>query len=630
MRTFVLPVAVALVAIVTLLGRLPVGAQGTTVPPLVLVSRAIPPQGTIYWSVPRGLPGVGAYSRFEVAAPGRLLVRESNGQIRVLVDGAQPGSTPFRLVDVNAPAVAWNGQQVAFAGLREGDYPLGPMQNPGAWRLYVINLDGSGLRQVTFSDRDALDLSQFSFLQDQFRPYDDSDPAWLPDGRIVFSSTRFPGFGQYGSARASQLYVVNSNGTGLHRITGEKNGADRPLVDPLTGRIVYSRWWRNFRFASDDISTVPAPGGGYRRHLGLLSAADDQLGGVPGGRTNLVRNSWPLGTINPDGTDLQQFAGQSGLFFEGEDDNHAYGGAFAADGSIFANFFPMKNGTEASGFGGIRHYQRGVGKPRHVIGITSNLNQTLASTNPPSYGVYAGTYAAEPEVLPDGRLVVSVATSIAQDYGLYLVNPDGTGLTPLYDEPGRTELRARVAIAAAGAAYHSRHGGDTGRSAAAARRASLRRRRDVHLRRAQRVLQRAGGCADRQCAADGQRGVDRILPGSPEVESGVGRAARLANPAADRGGRPGWVDSADRPSGHAPSLRAVAYRQPAGPPDRPRVRWRKHRRLARRRHELRATGHAGHLRGLPRRPHDDPGAARCGVRTMDQSGPRRCAPHLLD
>jgi hypothetical protein len=106
----------------------------------------------------------------------------------------------------------------------------------------------------------------------------------------------------------------------------------------------------------------------------------------------------------------------------------------------------MKNGTEASGFGGIRHYQRGLGKPQPVIGITTNRDQALVSTNPPSYGVYRGVYAAEPEVLPDGRLVVSVATSVGQDYGLYLVNADGSGLTPLYDEPGRTELRARVAV----------------------------------------------------------------------------------------------------------------------------------------------------------------------------------------
>ena len=44
-------------------------------PALVFVSRQIPPGGSIYWSVPADLPGVGPHSRFRVAAPGQLLVR---------------------------------------------------------------------------------------------------------------------------------------------------------------------------------------------------------------------------------------------------------------------------------------------------------------------------------------------------------------------------------------------------------------------------------------------------------------------------------------------------------------------------------------------------------------------------
>ena len=419
-------------------------AQAAPVPALVFVSRAIPTEGTVYWNVPRGLPGAMAYSRFQVASPGRLLVRESDGQIRVLVDGSQPASNAFRLVDVNAPDVSWDGQRIVFAGLPEGNYSRLPVSGPGAWRLFVINLDGTGLRQLTVSDRN-VDLSQFGSLASTFATYDDTDPAWLPDGRIVFSSTRWPGIAQYGAARSTNLFVVNANGSGMHRITGEKNGADRPLVDPLTGRIVYSRWWRNFRFASNDLSTVVHPNGGFRRHLGLIATTDTELGGIPGGPNNLQRNSWHLISITPDGSDMVQFAGESGLFFEAEDYNHAYGGSFAPDGSLFANFFPMKNGTEAAGFGGVRRFSRGIGRPRSVIGITSNLNQQYVSQSPRSFGVYVGSYAAEPEALSDGRLIVSGAPDVYQDYGLYVVNADGTGTTLLYDEPGRTEVRARVA-----------------------------------------------------------------------------------------------------------------------------------------------------------------------------------------
>jgi hypothetical protein len=427
----------------------PVAAQAPAgVPAIVFVSRAIPAQGTVYWNVPRGMPGVQVYSRFQVAAPGRLLVREPTGAIRTLVDGAAPTSATLFLIDVNGPDLSFDGRTIAFAGLPQGSYSPNPGGNPGAWRIYTINVDGTNLRQATFSDRDGLDLSQFGSLADAFRSYDDHDPAWLPDGRLVFSSTRFPGFAQYGGARSTNLYVVNANGSGLRRITGEKNGADRPIVDPLTGRVVYSRWWRNFRFASNSMATDVYSQGtlqGYRRHIGLVSALDaGTLGGVPGVIDNLQRNYWLLATIKPDGTDLAQFAGESGTFETGENVNHAYGGSFAADGSLFANFFPMKNGTEAAGFGGIRRYRRGANGYEHVIGVTHNHGYTLASQNPPSYGVYQGNYASDPAVLPDGRLVISWAPDVNQDYGLYVVNPDGSGRQLLYDQGGRTELRARV------------------------------------------------------------------------------------------------------------------------------------------------------------------------------------------
>jgi hypothetical protein len=416
------------------------------VPALVFVSRQIPPDGTVYWDAPNSLPGVGPYSRFQVAASGKLLVREENGALRTLVDGANPTPASLNLIDVNAPDVSYDGTRIVFAGLTNGAYDRGPLTNPGAWRLYVIHVNGSGLRQLTFSDR-ILDLSQFGSNANSFRNYDDTDPAWLPDGRVVFSATRFPGFGMYGAARSSNLFVVNADGSGLHRITSEHNGADRPMVDPLTGQIVYSRWWRNFRMATNSLATVTDPNSGYKQKDGLIAAnrVDEAgLGGVPGGSSNLTRNSWPLAAINPDGSGLRQFAGTSGLFEEGEIANHAYGGAFAPDGTLYANFFPMRNGTEAAGFGGIRRYTRGANGYVPVIGITTSLNQTLASQNPPSYGVYVGAYAAEPAVLPDGRLVISWAANAAQDYGLYVINADGSGRQPLYDNPGTTELRARV------------------------------------------------------------------------------------------------------------------------------------------------------------------------------------------
>lgn len=412
---------------------------------IVFVSRQIPEMGTVYWNVPKALPGVGPFSRFQVAAPGKLVVREADGALRVLVDGATPTAASLHLIDVNAPDVAYDGQTIVFAGLVAGEYDPRPMTNPGGWRIYVINVDGTGLRQLTF-DRAPLDLSQFGNVQGQFRLYDDTDPVWLPDGRIVFSSTRWPSLAMYGAARTSNLHIVNGDGSDLHRITSERNGADRPQVDPVTGRIVYSRWWRNFRLPADVMETVPDPDGGYKLKDGLVTANDSgYLGDVPGGSANINRNAWHLASIHPDGTGLKLWGIGSSTFLLGEDANFAYGGIFAADGSFYGNFFPMKNGTEASGFGGIRHYTPGMsGDYQSLIGITSEIGYELVSQNPASYGVNKGDYAAEPALLPNGRLIISWAPDIHQDYGLYLINVDGSERQLLYDNPGTTELRTRV------------------------------------------------------------------------------------------------------------------------------------------------------------------------------------------
>ncbi len=414
--------------------------------PVVFVARQIPAKGTVYWDKPKGMPGVGPYSRFEMAAPGYLLLLQPDGAVRTLIDGSNPTDTSYNLIDVNAPDVSYDGTQILFAGLPQGDHPPGAMQNPGAWRLFVINTDGSGLRQLTFTDQTEEDFGQFGALAKLFVHYDDTDPAWLPDGRIVFASTRYPSFGQYGGARTTNLFVVNPDGSDLHRITTERNSADRPLVDPVTGQIVYSRWWRNSRVPLNNLETQSASGqAGYRQHLGLLAETDATNDDpIPGGTANVNRNSWLLGAINPDGTGLHLFAGGSGVFLAGEDGNHAYGGAFTPDGILYANYFPMRNMTEAGGFGGIRRYERGANGYTPVIGVTADGQYPEINPDPPSFGVTQSEYASEPAVLPDGRLLISWAPDINQDYGLYVINADGSGRTLLFDQPHMTELRARL------------------------------------------------------------------------------------------------------------------------------------------------------------------------------------------
>jgi hypothetical protein len=406
--------------------------------PVVFVSREIPSNGSIYYPQGNSMPGVGPYARFQVAAPGRLLVREPDGSIRTLVDGSNPTAASFYLIDVNAPDVSYDGTEIVFAGLPDGDYATGSLTDPNAWRIYIISADGTNLRQVTSSDQDDLDLSQFGGLANRFKNYDDTDPVWLPDGRIVFSSTRWPAIAQYSGARTTNLYVVEVNGSNMRRITAERNGAERPVIDPLTGKIVYSRWWRNYRYAADSMATIADPNGGYEQHIGLTHNRHQAVGD---GIYNLERNSWHLASINPDGTGLTMWGINSSIFHSGEDRNHIYGGAFTTDGVFYGNYFPMRNLSEAAGFGGIRRYTRGPGYYEPVIGITQPGGDLVA---PGSFGVFQGNYAGEPEYVPNGQLLISWAANANQDYGLYATDLNGNNLTLVYNNPGTTELRARL------------------------------------------------------------------------------------------------------------------------------------------------------------------------------------------
>lgn len=419
--------------------------------PIVFVQRQINTDGSVFYTPGKDMAGVGARSRFRKAAPGKLLIRETSGQIRTLIDGANPTAASLNLIDVNAPDVSFDGTTIIFAGLPSGAGGANPLANPGQWCIYKINVDGTGLTRLTQStDLLGLDYSQFNgIVNGVFNGrYDDNDPAWLPDGRIVFSSTRWPVISQYSAASGTNLYVMNADGSAIHRITAERNGADRPVVDPTTGKIVYSRWWRNYRFPiNDEQLTIRFPFSGSFCDCvtsgGITANRSTEMDGSIFFGDFMNRNGWQIAEINPDGTGLRMFAGDPIRGREAaEDANHGYGGGFASDGTFYANFFPMRNMSEASGFGGIRRYRRGPGAYTPIIGVTTR--DEAAKITSDSFGVQQPPYAGEATVLLDGRLLISWAADTNQQYGLYVINADGSGRTLVYDNATTAELRAKV------------------------------------------------------------------------------------------------------------------------------------------------------------------------------------------
>lgn len=89
--------------------------------------------------------------------------------------------------------------------------------------IYTMYADGSGERRLTFNGSD------------------ESSPAWSPDGaQIAFLSDRDdPSSGACGHSCWNQLYVVNADGSGEHRVVKTKFSVQHPDWSPDGTKITF-------------------------------------------------------------------------------------------------------------------------------------------------------------------------------------------------------------------------------------------------------------------------------------------------------------------------------------------------------------------------------------------------------
>jgi hypothetical protein len=353
---------------------------------------------------------MGPHSRFK-AVGGRLLIRNSDGSISTLVDSAI-SFNGISLIDVQQPCVNWDGNRILFAGIENRD---------SSWRIYEINKNGTGFRKLTFTDR-FINLSQFGPAAYRFQKYDDVDPVYLPDGKIVFASTRFPCISQFGSALTTNLFIVDSTGANMFRITTERNGAEKPTIDPISGRIVYSRWWFNVDMPSN--LTV----NGLTRDTALALTKDNG-------------NLWQVDIINPDADMLKLYAGDP----QKRNTLFGYRPRIDSNGDMFACYVPHLPMVFTGGSSGIRYYSKGLSEYKNIVGVDTSTQ--LYVQNPPSTGTMLPPYAVDPLPLPDGRVLFSYAITVeAQDYGIYICNKNGSNIQQLTDFFRTLELNAEVLI----------------------------------------------------------------------------------------------------------------------------------------------------------------------------------------
>jgi len=134
----------------------------------------------------------------------RLNIR--TGRLRILLDDKQ-GS-------VRDPQVHYDAKRILFSYRKGGsDY----------FHLYEIDIDGSGLKQLT----DGL--------------YDDIEPTYLSDGGIMFCSSRCKRWVNCWYSQVAILYRCDADGANISPISAniEQDNTPWPLPD---GRVLYQRW----------------------------------------------------------------------------------------------------------------------------------------------------------------------------------------------------------------------------------------------------------------------------------------------------------------------------------------------------------------------------------------------------
>ena len=115
---------------------------------------------------------------------------------------------------VRDPVVHYDAKKILFS-YRKG--------SEDQFHLWEINVDGSGLKQLT----DGI--------------YDDIEPVYLPDGKIMFVSTRGKRWVNCWLTQVATLHRCNGDGSNIQEISANIEQDNTPWVLP-DGKILYTRW----------------------------------------------------------------------------------------------------------------------------------------------------------------------------------------------------------------------------------------------------------------------------------------------------------------------------------------------------------------------------------------------------
>ncbi|MCF6284490.1 MAG: hypothetical protein L3K26_04810 [Candidatus Hydrogenedentes bacterium] len=247
------------------------------------------------------------YANFSYYAEGPSRVTYESGG-KLLKYNLRSGETTVLLDDpaggIRDPQVHYDGEKIIFAW-RKGD--------DTHFHLYEIGVDGSGLRQLTDGD------------------YDDLEPTYLPDGGIMFVSSRCKRWVNCWLTQVAVLHRCDGDGTNIRQVSSNNEHDNTPWLLP-DGRVLYQRWeyvdrsqvhyhhlWTMNPDGSgqmtyygnmepgilmidakpipgtDKILSIFSPGHGRREHAGRPTIVDPKAG------PDALQSAWPI----HEGTDFR-------------------------------------------------------------------------------------------------------------------------------------------------------------------------------------------------------------------------------------------------------------------------------------------------------------------------------------
>ncbi len=149
---------------------------------------------------------------------------EKGGKLRCVVD------SPDGMI--STADLSYDGKEIVFAWKLGGLVMCNPVAHiedidrsvsDNNYQIYRVNVDGSGLRQLTAGQHNNL------------------DPCWLPDGGIAFISDRKPAYAYCYVVTSPVVYRMDHDGKNQKRLSANYLMDFTPSVLG-DGRIIYTRW----------------------------------------------------------------------------------------------------------------------------------------------------------------------------------------------------------------------------------------------------------------------------------------------------------------------------------------------------------------------------------------------------